>query len=165
MQRLPRSAVLVLCILAGTVLVVSVLSTALRFDKAAVKTVTGGGNVAIAKPDPLRCSWYTPMTGSAHGQTVTVTATGSDCKTHALIAWIARESNKPWATTSLANGTLIAQVTRDGTVVQIRQSGFATVTMDTAGGLADAFETAGWTVQVPTGPQGPTPFITYSSGG
>jgi hypothetical protein len=133
--------------------------------------VTGGAVAATASPaspaapEPS-CGWYTPMTGAAYGQAVTVTARGPACRTRALVRWIAVASDLPWASASAAPGTLIAQLARGGTTVQIWQDGFAGATDATAGGLADRFELAGWAVQRPACPPsgcGPTPDITYTT--
>lgn len=107
---------------------------------------------ATLSPPPAAqpsCGWYTPMIGQAYGQVVTVTAQGPACRSEALIRWIATASGKPWASTTIAPGTLIAQMAKGGTVIKIWQSGSALATDDTAGGLADSFARAGWTPQQP----------------
>ena len=126
----------------------------------ACSTTAAGHPAALPAPAPARCAWYTPMTGPATGQTVTVTATGPACASQALIAWIALESGRPWASTAAAEadgmpvtqGTVIAQLGRAGTVVRVWQAGSARITDEAAGYLADAFQSAGWAPQLPTGP-------------
>lgn len=123
--------------------------------------VVACGSQAPAPPRPAPssaaafCAWYTPtiVNGEADGQQVIVTATGPACGSQALIQWVsAHSSGKPWATTKTAAGsTIIAQMAKAGTVIKIYQSGFAAQTEQTAGYLADAFQAAGWTVQVPSG--------------
>ena len=113
-------------------------------------TRTTGAVVIARQPPPPRCAWYTPMTGTAYGQVVTVAAEGPACRSQALIKWIALKSSLPWASTSLTPGTLIAQMARGGTVIKIYQQGSALPTDQTAGYLADAFADAGWTPQPPT---------------
>jgi hypothetical protein len=114
----------------------------------------GGAGVVTLKPvkvPPPSCDWYTPMIGKAAGQVVTVAITGPGCKGTALIRWVSLESGgKPWASTSIALGTLIAQLEEGGTTVRIWQQGSALPTDQTAGELADAFEAAGWTPQYAT---------------
>jgi hypothetical protein len=122
-------------------------------------TVQLGGTLATAPPPP-RCAWYTPMTGQAYGQTVTLTAQGPACRGLALIRWVAQRTGLPWASTAAAAadgmpvpaGTAIAQLERAGTVVQVWQAGSALPTDQTAGGLADDFQAAGWAVQQPECP-------------
>lgn len=110
---------------------------------------------AAARPPaprpPPRCAWYSPTVtgGTPDGQQVIVSATGPACRSPALIAWIAAETGKPWASTTLTGGTAIARLSRAGTAVTIWQTGFAAQTEDTAGYLADAFAAAGWAVQPP----------------
>jgi hypothetical protein len=111
------------------------------------RTVTVGGAVAVRPAPAPWCAWYTPMTGAAYGQLVTVTARGPACRSQALIRWIALRSGRPWASTSIHLGTAVAQLERAGTVVQIWQDGSALVTDDTAGYLADDFAAVGWTAQ------------------
>jgi len=111
-----------------------------------------------AAPAPPRCAWYSPtVIGNApDGQQVIVSATGPACRSLALVRWIAARSGKPWAATTLVQGTDIAQLAKGGTVVRIWQTGFAPQTDATAGFLADDFQAAGWAVQVPEG-GGPGP--------
>jgi hypothetical protein len=111
-----------------------------------------------ASPQPW-CSWYTPtmVKGSADGQQTILTATGPGCRSKALIAWVADKTGKPWASTSITGGQVIAQLGRGGTTVRIIETGFATETEKTAGYLADAFEVAGWRVEVAPVSSGPTP--------
>jgi hypothetical protein len=90
------------------------------------------------------------------GQQVIVSVTGPACRSLALIRWIALKSGKPWATTTVVQGTDIAQLAKAGTTVRIWQTGWAAQTQDTAGYLADAFQAAGWSVEPPTG-GGPGP--------
>jgi hypothetical protein len=100
----------------------------------------------------LSCGWYTPtiVNGEADGQQVIVTATGPACRSQALIRWVSlKSSGKPWASTRTITGTIIAQMAKDGTVIRIYQSGWDKATETTAGYLADDFQAAGWTVQVP----------------
>jgi hypothetical protein len=118
----------------------------------ACSTSAAGHPAARPAPAPARCGWYTPMTGAALGQVVTVTIEGPACASLKLIQWIAVESGRPWASTMFAPGTLIAQLGRDGTVVRVWQAGSARVTDEAAGYLADAFASAGWAPQLPTGP-------------
>jgi hypothetical protein len=131
------------------------------------ETVGGAVSTVRAAPQPEpRCGWYTPMIGKAYGQVVTVAVAGPACRSQALIKWIALESGLPWASTSIAPGTLIAQVAKGGTTVRIWQEGFAGVTDRTAGYLADDFGAAGWRAQQPACPAsgcGPTPDITYTT--
>ena len=111
-----------------------------------------------AAPAAPRCAWYTPTVigNTADGQQVIVSATGPGCHGQALIAWIAKASGKPWASTTVIQGTDIAQLAKAGTTVRIWQTGWAPQTQDTAGYLADAFQAAGWAVEPPTG-GGPGP--------
>jgi hypothetical protein len=97
-----------------------------------------------ARPEPPRCAWYTPEIGPALGQIVTVAITGPACLDTTLIHWIAVKTGRPWAQTTIAPGTLIAQLTRGETTVRIWQYGSAVPTDETAGYLADDFLTAGW---------------------
>lgn len=111
----------------------------------------------------LRCAWYSPTVvgGTPDGQQVVIAITGPGCSGQALIGWIAGQTGKPWATTTLVTGTPIAQLASGLTTVQVWQDGYAPQTEATAGGLADDFERAGWTVQDPptTGPIPPTPSL------
>lgn len=124
---------------------------------------SSAATTTAATAPPPACAWYTPMTGAATGQTVTVTARGPACRSQALIRWIAARTGRPWASTAAAaadqmpvtQGTAIAQLSQGGTVVKIYQAGSAGVTDSTAGYLADAFASAGWTPQQVTGPGGP----------
>ena len=103
-------------------------------------------------PRAVSCAWYTPtiVNGEADGQQVIVTATGPACRSQALIRWVSlKSSGKPWASTRLITGTIIAQMAKAGTVVRIYQSGWALATEKTAGYLADDFQAAGWAVQMP----------------
>jgi len=110
---------------------------------------------------PQWCSWYTPtmVKGSADGQQTILTATGPGCRSKALIAWVADKTGKPWASTSITGGQIIAQLARGGTTVRIIETGFAAATERTAGYLADDFEAAGWRVQVAPVSSGPTPSV------
>jgi hypothetical protein len=100
------------------------------------------------------CAWYTPTTQT--GQQVIVAVTGPACLTHALIAWIADKSGKPWASTTLrigtSTGTEFAQALKGGTTVQIFEDGTALATQATGGYLADDLSAAGWIVEPPTAP-------------
>jgi hypothetical protein len=127
--------------------VISAASLLLSSCSAPPATVTGGAAVVTVTPDPVPppwCAWYTPETGAALGQLVTVEITGPGCTTTTLIRWIAVQSQRPWGTTTGTPGTLIAQLSRAGTTVRIWQDGSALATSETAGGLADAFEAARW---------------------
>ena len=108
-------------------------------------------------PRPTRlpsCAWYTPTTQT--GQQVIVAVTGPACLTHALIAWIADKTGKPWASTTLrigtSTGTEFAQALKGGTTVQIFEDGTALDTQATGGYLADDMSAAGWIVEPPTAP-------------
>jgi hypothetical protein len=104
---------------------------------------------------PQWCAWYTPVTED--GEQVIVASIGTTCGGSPLIGWVAERTGRTWLSTRYVTGTCIAQLKRGGVVVQIWQTGFAKAAEDTAGYLADAFERAGWQVQVaPSGP-GPTP--------
>ena len=108
----------------------------------------------------LTCAWYTPTVtgGTPDGQQVIVTDTGPACHSLTLIAWIARTTGKPWASTRLVAGYPIARITRDSDTVTIYQAGFDAATTRTAGYLAVAFQTAGWTPrQLPPHPAPPLP--------
>ena len=100
------------------------------------------------------CAWYTPTTQT--GQQVIVAVTGPACLTHALIAWIADKTGKPWASTTLRigthTGTEFAQAIKGGTTVQIFEDGDALDTQATGGYLADDMSAAGWIVEPPTAP-------------
>jgi hypothetical protein len=104
------------------------------------------------RPTPVpSCAWYTPTTEG--GQQVIVAVTGPACGSHALIAWIADKSGKPWASTVLRigtdTGTEFAVATRGGSTVRIFEEGTALATQATGGYLADDFQAAGWTVEPP----------------
>jgi hypothetical protein len=124
----------------------------------ALTFLVGCSGSAPAPPRPapsgagVSCSWYTPtlVNGNPDGQQVIVKVTGAGCHGSALISWIADKSGKPWATTHLVSGTVIAQIAKGGTIVRILQTGFALPTDKTAGYLADDFQAAGWAVQVPS---------------
>ena len=110
----------------------------------------------------LWCGWYTPtiVNGEADGQQVIVTATGPACRSLALIRWVSlKSSGKPWASTRVITGTIIAQMAKAGTVVRIYQDGWAKATDSTAGYLADDFEAAGWAVQLPVAQASVLPLV------
>jgi len=101
-------------------------------------------------PLPVRapmCDWFTPTT--IGGQQVILAVTGPGCESHALIAWIADKSGKPWAVTHVVAGTEFAQAVKGATVVRIYESGSALPTQATGGYLADALQAAGWSVEPP----------------
>jgi hypothetical protein len=150
-MRASRSAALTLVILFAALAGCTGTSSTTTAAAPAIPTV---------KVSPQRwCSWYTPtiVKGSADGQQVILTATGPGCRSRALIAWVADETGKPWASTSITGGQVIAQLARGGTTVRIIQTGFATATDQTAGYLADAFEAARWRVEAAPVTSGPTP--------
>ena len=96
-----------------------------------------------------------------------LTATGTTCGAAApVVEFAAVKLRRTWYSTSLEGvgqaATLIAQLRRGAVVVRVFQLGGSTDTMGAAGALADDFQAAGWAVQVPTGPQGPAPSISYS---
>jgi hypothetical protein len=138
------------------------------FAGGCTSAVTRTAPATVVSSAAARCAWYTPMTGKALGQIVTITAAGPACRSQALIGWIAGDSDRPWASTSIHPGTVIAQLAKGGTVVQIWQEGFARVTDQTAGALANAFQASGWTPQQPVcgaGGCGPTPTPTTTRPG
>ena len=96
-----------------------------------------------------------------------LTATGTSCGAAApAVEFAAVHLRRVWYSTSLDFGgeaTLIAQLRRGAVVLRIFQLGASTDTMNAAGQLADDFQAAGWAPQLPTGPQGPTPTISYST--
>jgi hypothetical protein len=98
---------------------------------------------------------------------VILTATGTSCGAAApVIEFAAVKLRRTWYSTSLAfsgDATLIAQLRRGAVVVRIFQAGASTDTMNAAGQLADDFQAAGWAPQLPTGPQGPAPSISYTT--
>jgi hypothetical protein len=110
-----------------------------------------GCSAAPPAPHPVpaaaTCDWYTPTTEG--GQQVVVAVTGPACRTHALIAWIADKSGKPWAATRLVVGTEFAWAASGGTVVRIYEAGSALATQSTGGFLTDDFAADGWTVEPP----------------
>jgi hypothetical protein len=112
------------------------------------------------------CAWYTP-TALPQGQLVILTAEGSTCGAAAPVVEFAAERLRAvWYSSGLdfgAEATLIAQLAKGRVVVRIFQLGNSAAVMRRAGQLADDFEAAGWRPQVPTGPQGPVPSISYST--
>ena len=148
------------------VLAVTVCASLLLTGCTTAGTLTPGGTAPPAPRPTPRCGWYTPMTGPAYGQVITIVITGPACTTDTLIRWVAVASGRPWGSTSIAPGTLIAQLAKNGTVIAIWQQGSAGVTDRTAGYLADALERAGWAPQVPACPAsgcGPAPSISYTT--
>jgi ABC-type glycerol-3-phosphate transport system substrate-binding protein len=111
------------------------------------------------------CAWYTPT--APQGQQVILTTTGQPCGAAApAVEFAAVHLRRVWYSTSLDFGgeaTLIAQLRRGAVVVRIFQLGASSDTMNAAGLLADDFQAAGWVPQLPTGPQGPAPSISYST--
>jgi hypothetical protein len=143
---------------------------------AAALAVAGCGAAASTRPPatptaattapPAACAWYTPT--APQGQQVILTATGTSCGAAApVVEFAAVKLRRVWYSTSLDFGgeaTLIAQLRRGAVVVRIFQFGASSDTMNAAGLLADDFQAAGWRPVVPTGPQGPAPSISYSTG-
>lgn len=123
----------------------------------------------ITAPGPasLGCAWYSPL--ATPGQVVNVTASGPACRDRSLIGWLADHTGRPWTTEGVipgSFGTLLAQMTRNGSVVRVWFTGPAPTPTATgtppertqtrppaaalAGRIAAGLQAAGWTPQEPS---------------
>lgn len=145
---------------------VLVLLTVAGCSSTSSSSTRSSPSASVSAPRAVVCAWYTP-TALPQGQLVIMTATGETCGAAAPVVEFAAEHLRAvWYSSSPdfgAEATLIAQLAKGRVVVRIFQLGSSRAVMQRAGGLADDFQAAGWMPQLPTGPQGPVPSISYST--